>query len=1175
MRLEKIKLSGFKSFVDPTVLELRSSLVAVVGPNGCGKSNIIDAIRWVMGESSAKNLRGESMSDVIFNGSSARKPVGQASIELVFDNSDGSLGGEYARFSEISVRRQATRDGDSTYFLNNTRCRRKDITDIFLGTGLGPRSYAIIEQGMISRVIEAKPEELRAFLEEAAGIALYRKRRQETEVRMRHTRENLDRLNDLKQEVEKQLERLARQSQAAQRYKEYQATHHRLEAELSALRWRVFDEQEKTHAQEIRTLTNQLEEKHALRASIDLSLQKLRILHTEKIDAWKSVQSHFYDLGTQIARFEQTLQHHRERRETLEKERLQAEAHYQQNLRQIEQDEGRYSELKTALSAIKPNSEASQKALKEAEQVLLKAQEAIQYWSQGFEQFQQEAHKPQRSAEVEKARIEQLEKQSRDAKCQIDRLQKEYSSIDLTSAEQQLLSLEQQKLTQEAGSHTILSELQQLKAKIVEAQEHVMTDSQSLDDCRSRLQTFKGRLASLEALQQAALGKTNALTQAWLAANDLTDASRLIDALSVEPGFERALETVLGSALEAVCVPSISAIAAMTDDLKDNHLILLEGAAPLKMGNTHIHAESSGQWLLDKVQCTVDMTPLLSGVWVVDELSEALLKRSALLPGESVITKSGVWLGQNWLKIYRGTEGHTGVLAREAELKALVENIATVQAQTLALEQSLRDYRGTIASLESKRDILQQNQQTQARAVNQLSSEITVARNRIEQFKNRAFQLEADSIEQTQKADLAEEEIALARMRLQVALDEIAHFNAKRIALQTERNALQELLHNANHEKNAAQTAAHALALQEQAYVTQQQAMEQGLQRLVVQKNTLQERCSALQSELENLKAPERDIRSQLEILLEKRLTAENSLTLARVELDELEQTLQVQETQRSLIEEATTAIRSQLETTRLARQAIEVRAQTLQEKLLTLGVTIEQILETLPPEAKESEYENHLDEVTKRIDRLGPINLAAIEEYQSESERKAYLDSQHQDLTEALDTLENAIRKIDKETRVRFKETFDKVNSEFQSLFPALFGGGEASLELKGEDLLDAGIAVMARPPGKRNSSIHLLSGGEKALTAVAMVFAIFQLNPAPFCLLDEVDAPLDDANVGRFCTLVKRLSDSVQFIFVTHNKLAMEMAHHLVGVTMKEPGVSRLVSVDIEEAAALVAHA
>ncbi|HXH55641.1 MAG TPA: chromosome segregation protein SMC [Gammaproteobacteria bacterium] len=1167
MRLDKIKLAGFKSFVDPTVLELRSPLVAVVGPNGCGKSNIIDAIRWVMGESSAKNLRGESMADVIFNGSSTRKPVGQATIELVFDNSDGSLGGEYARFAEISIKRQGTRDGQSAYFLNGTRCRRKDITDVFLGTGLGPRSYAIIEQGMISRVIEARPEELRAFFEEAAGISLYRKRRHETEIRMRHTRENLERLSDLRQELEKQLERLKRQSESAVRYQEYKIEHDRLEAELAALRWQVYNQKLQERAAEIRNLSIGLEEKLAMRTSLDLALEKQRILHTEKMDSWKIEQAEYYDLGTQIARIEQALQYHRERETALESDFSLTEQSYQRAGEQQRADEDRLSALKVAFENLEPNLESAKDFLEKSLSVQIEADEAMRNWNQSFEAFQQAAENPQRTAEVEKARIEQLERQSRDAKAQLDRLQREYADIDVARLEQNIAALEEERLEKTSTTNSA-STLGVISTALIEARDLIATKNQRLDALRGQLQTGLGRLASLEALQQAALGKTNDVVQGWLKSHNLLEAERLGQVLSVEPGYERAVETVLGSALEALCVPGIPAIAALVGELPSGNLAFIGADSFLDRGADHANRPDS---LASKIKTDYSMDALFAGITVTDELLDALNKQKSLKAGESVVTREGIWLGSNWLKVFRGNDGHSGVLAREAELKALTALIEMHRSEIADIEVALAAAREEIANLEQKREECHQAQQAEARILNELTSKISTDRARLEHQRTRMARLLSESADQRQKLDLAEEETAISRLHLQTALDAMEGFTKQRVLLQAERDNLRDVVRNANQNASEAKEKAHALALKEQTLVTQIKAIAEGLQRLEQQQEVIEERKIALQTQLQALNEPKILDRMRLDELLEKHVIAEDLVNQSRTALDALELEGRSLEKQRNVLEADAQRFRSELEEVKMDWQAIEVRCQTIQEQF---GETanIAQVLQTVPLEATEPVWAESLEQVTKRIERLGAINMAAIEEYQSESERKLYLDSQNKDLTEALETLENAIRKIDKETRERFKDTFDKVNTQFKILFPILFGGGQANLELMGEDILEAGVTVMARPPGKRNSSIHLLSGGEKALTAVALVFAIFQLNPAPFCLLDEVDAPLDDANVVRFCDLVKKLSETVQFIFISHNKLAMEIAHHLVGVTMKEPGVSRLVSVDVEEAVALV---
>jgi chromosome segregation protein len=1176
MRLKKIKLAGFKSFVDPTTLELPSNLVAVVGPNGCGKSNVIDAVRWVMGESSAKNLRGESMSDVIFNGSTSRKPVGQASIEMVFDNSDGTFGGQYASYAEISIRRHATRDNQSNYFLNGTRCRRKDITDIFLGTGLGPRSYAIIEQGMISRVIEAKPEDLRAFLEEAAGISLYRKRRQETETRMRHTRENLARLDDVRQEIEKQLERLKRQSESAERYRQLKQEQDQLEAELSTLRWRILDEQRQERSLLIRTQAAMLEEKMAGRASVDLDLEQLRDTHTEKADTYQKVQGRYYDLGAQIARSEQTLQNIRERQQQLQADLVQTEQSIEHLNAQLGSDSERLETLDKEMSEIGPSALNVSETAHQARALLQKSEEAMRSWTEGFEEFQRQAEIPQRTAEVEKARIEQFDKQSREADAQLKRLQHEWGQLETVVDDQDIVLLEKELLDREQEGEHRTQTLSSLQQSLTDIHRRYETITQVLDEAKGKRHSLKGRLVSLEALQQAALGKTDGVITAWLKKAELDTRPRLGQELEVEPGYECAVETVLGSALEAVC---LNGLDGMTDKLAE----LERGSLTFIDADTNVQESGSsasvglilnkGTLLSSKIKTTLPVQDFCAGVYVVDELHQALRMRHQLSAMESIITRDGLWCGPHWLRVYRGEEGQSGVLARETEIKSLHENLEALDETITDLEHQYEDNRQRRIQLEQEREVISRSEHDQVHVIKKLSAKLSTERSRLEHVRERLSRIEIDIIEQKQKLSMGQEDTAIARLKLQSALDAMSDFIERRAGLQAERDTLRNLVQQSTREMREAEEQAHHFALKEQALKSQREATILGIERLKEHALSAGERGKNLHIALKECVDPQAELREMLETQLDQRLREEDVLNRAREALDHLEQKLRHLEKQRTQFEQEAEHIRSQLDQTRMDWQALEVRQQTVQEKLTTLGVDVTQMLQTLPNEANENEWNQRLEQVISRIQRLGAINLAAIEEYQTEQERKNYLDSQYQDLTSALETLENAIRKIDKETRLRFKETFEKVNAEFQVLFPRLFGGGQAYLDLVGDDLLEAGVSVMARPPGKRNSSIHLLSGGEKALTAVAMVFAIFQLNPAPFCMLDEVDAPLDDANVGRFSQLVKHMSSNVQFIFVTHNKIAMETATHLIGVTMKEPGVSRLVSVDVSEAVELVA--
>lgn len=1170
MRLKKIKLAGFKSFVDPTTVHIPSNLVGVVGPNGCGKSNVIDAVRWVMGESSAKNLRGDSMTDVIFNGSTSRKPVGQASIELVFDNTENKLGGQYAQFNEISIKRLVSRDGQSNYYLNGARCRRRDITDIFLGTGLGPRSYSIIEQGMISRLVEAKPVELRVFFEEAAGISKYKERRRETENRMSHTRDNLDRLNDLREELDKQLHHLQRQARAAERYKELKQEERLLRAQLQALRWRSLDQAVGESEQAIRAADTRLEGEIARLRSVDTEMEKLRAAHTEAGDTLSEVQGRFYGLGADIARVEQAIQHNRERRAELDNDLKQAERVWQDLQHHLETDQRRIGEFEARLAELDPALEEAREAEEISALRLGEAEESMQTWQAEWDAFTESSSTPSQRAQVERTRIQHLEQRIHTYQHRLGRLDQERAALSPGDLELEIarLEAEQEKLDEEIEQ--LQARLSEVNGSITARREQNRHITAELDTARSRQQQLRGRHASLEALQQAALGKGSGAAAEWLHKQGLEGRQRLAEGLRVSEGWEPAVETVLGHNLQAVCVDGLAAVADALESLGKGRLTFFDTAMSAAGSGT---ARAGAVPLASLVRAPWPLESLLDGVHAVEDLAAALALHGELGPRESVITRDGIWLGRGWLRVSREQDEQAGVLAREQELERLEAELDRVSELTAELAESLEQGRETLRGLEEQRDTLQHDATQLSRRHADLRAQLSGRQARLEQFRSRLERIESEIGEGRDHIAQSEREVNEARGALEAALEAMAEHEARREAQVTRRDALRAQLQEARQRAAGDRDKVHQLALETRSLHTQVDSTRRGLERMEAQLEGLAERREALLRQLTECESPITELNRELEQLLDRRLEVEKELSAARAGLEGIEHQLRELESSRGGADQRVAEVRAELEQARMRWQELKVRRQTLEEQVIQGGFEVQPLLEELPETAAEAEWEQSLEQVNSRIQRLGPINLAAIDEYKVQSERKTYLDSQHADLTEALETLENAIRRIDRETRTRFRETFDKVNDGLKQMFPRLFGGGHAYLELTGEDVLDAGVSIMARPPGKRNSTIHLLSGGEKALTAVALVFSIFELNPAPFCMLDEVDAPLDDANVGRFCTMVKEMSERVQFVFITHNKTTMEMAQHLSGVTMQEPGVSRLVSVDVQEAVALVA--
>ncbi len=1171
MRLLKIKLAGFKSFVDPTTIPVPSSLVGIVGPNGCGKSNVIDAVRWVMGESSAKSLRGESMADVIFTGSTARKPVGQASVELVFDNSDGSLGGQYASYAEISIRRQVARDGQSTYFLNGTRCRRRDITDIFLGTGLGPRSYAIIEQGMISRLIDAKPDELRVFLEEAAGISKYKERRREAENRLRHTRENLSRLNDLRDEIAKQLDRLQRQARAAERYRELKEEQRRLQAEHLVLRLRALDREAEAVRVRLRERETALEAATADLRALEAEMERGRERQVEANETFNEVQGRFYHLGADLSRVEQSIQYARDQRRRQEGELQEVGAAVAGIEAHIARDREHLAELESSLAAKEPELERLQAAAEASAGELARVEEAMRDWEGRWEAFTERAAEPPRTAQVERTRIDHLEREVLRLRERIGRLGEERAALGDAAPEEgelEALAREGEALARDTAQRQ--AELDAALGEIGELRRRIAAEVAALDEGRAQLQARRGRLASLEALQQDALGAGEESVAGWLQAQGLAQAPRLAQQLEVEPGWERAVEAVLGRHLEAVCRPGIDGVLDALVQLDAGTLTLID---PERLGDGPGGADADAPALADKVRAPWPVGALFAGIHAAADLSAALAIRARLAPGESVVTPEGLWLGTGWVRVARGDSGHTGVLLRGREINELQDVIQRESQEIARAQDALDGLRADLHEAEDRRERLQAEVNRLHQRHSEVRAEHDTRRARLEQRRERAAAAERESAELEARVADGEGEIGAARGRLEAALEASARLETERAALTEERERLRDERQAARERARSDREAGHELALQVEAQRSARAATGQNLGRMEQQLAGFAERRARLEHALAEGVAPLEELERELAVLLERRSGVEAELADARRAVEAIDETLRGQEQERVQIEGRIEAARGAVEGERLALQELKVRRQSLEEQLAETGAGFEELDRALAADADPEAWAEQVAAVEQRIQRLGAINLAAIEEFEQEQERKRYLDAQHEDLTEAVTTLENAIRKIDRETRALFKDTFDRVNTVLQQTFPRLFGGGHAYMEMTGEEVLDAGVAVLARPPGKRVTNIHLLSGGEKALTAVALVFAIFELNPAPFCMLDEVDAPLDDTNVGRFCDLVREMSERVQFVFITHNKVTMEMANQLTGVTMNEPGVSRLVAVDIDQAVRMAA--
>ncbi len=1165
MRLTHIKLAGFKSFVDPTHIPVPGQLVGVVGPNGCGKSNGIVAIGWVLGESSAKQLRGEHMQDVIFNGSGDRKPVGRASVELIFDNSLGKAAGAWSAYAEISVKRVLERDGESSYFLNNLHVRRRDVADIFLGTGLGGRGYAIIEQGMISRIIEAKPEDLRSFLEEAAGVSKYRERRRETELRLNDTRENLLRVEDIRQELGKQLEHLESQAEKAGRYREFEASLKRTQQLLWMLRKRDAQAQRSRIGREVETLGIELEAETARLRDAEKRVEELRSRHYGASDAVHSAQGALYEVNAEIARIEQQIQYLRDSRSRAEQQlnSLRAQQAEQQE-RQRSLEEARDSnvlalaqstellvELEEALRESHAALPVAEREHNAAQDLLARAQEVL---TQAEQQLRLEDTRKGHSDKL----LQQLT--SRRARLDEERDALEIPNLsELVRLESEIRELGHELEGRREAFQQCESALPTLEQSLHEAEE-------SAEQVQQRMHQLDARLTALQSLQDQ-VSRAGEL-EPWLDRNDLRRNAHLWQGIRIREGWDNALEAVLRERLNSIGLTDLSQAHAWIAEPPPGKLSFHRVSGAANPGST---APAGLEPLTDYVTCTDAglsgvLNDWLAQVYVLPDPAQGMETAARLPAGALLVSAQGHVFTATSVNFYAADSEIHGILSRQREIESLFAEHTATQTTLSELSRAassqkmeFEERRAEAERLRRQVSDLQEHQHQIKLDHVRLSQQAERLKARGEQIVAELAEIESETrreSEQQAQAALQMDELRAGMRSLLSGVEE-----AKRVhAHATE--ALQAARANAQQAERQQQEA----FFQEKTISSKISDIESSLQVLAQSLTRLREDEQVLVAEVS--KSDESLVQEQLQGQLALRGERELALQRARSELEATEQTLRATEQERLAAEQNLGPARERINELRLKEQEARLAEESFATQLTEAQANEEELLPQLADGVRASKLQGEINRLNEDIAGLGAVNLAALDELASARERKNYLDSQSQDLSEAVETLETAIRKIDRETRERLQETFDTVNRHFGEMFPALFGGGEAKLLMTGEEILDAGVQVIARPPGKRNASIHLLSGGEKALTALSLVFSMFQLNPAPFCLLDEVDAPLDDSNTERFCGLVKKMAAKTQFMFITHNKITMEMANQLIGVTMQEQGVSRVVAVDVDEA-------
>jgi chromosome segregation protein len=1164
LRLTHINLAGFKSFVEPTQIPVPGQLVGIVGPNGCGKSNVIDAVRWVLGETSARHLRGATMQDVLFNGSGNRKPVNRASVELLFDNSLGKAAGQWSTYAEISVKRVLERDGDSTYYINNIPVRRRDIADIFLGTGLGVRAYAIIEQGMISRVIEAKPEELRVFLEEAAGVSKYRERRKETEARLRDTRENLLRVDDIRQELAKQLEHLAAQAEVARRYHELQADLTTSQNLLWFTRKKEAVAARARHAREVERVGVELESETAKMREAEKRLEELRADHYKAGDALHACQGALYEANAEVARLEQQINHVRENRARIEHhiDTMTTQRDGQQS--QLLASQQGLDEAREARTAADERVNEREVQVRAEQEKLPLAEEAQRAARARREEMRQALARVQQQLQVEEAHgghagrlIEQLTQRG-------ERLQAEKSALPAADAGR-IAELARLIEEGEARLAAARGELQATEEGAVRQEQAVREMQDALEAATRHLAASRARLQALQQLQEK-LTRGGDLER-WLEAQGLKEARRFWQGVDIAAGWEDALEAVLRERLNALALEHIDAGAAWLAAPPPGKLTLIDGAAP---GVTH-DAVAGFDALSRQVTCRDArlagvVADWLHGVYTVPDNAAGMARRAALPAGAMLVTPQGAVFTRHGVSFHAPDNELHGVISRQREVESLRDDTRRLDAAAdeaaARVDEARHDAEARRARIVELRHAAGEAQaalhaaQVESVRVNEEARRITQ--------RGEQIAAELDDV----RAQIAMESESRAR-----AMALIETLRAEQSALsgcaeQSEQEALaaeSTLAEQRRHAEEARRAQQEAVFAQRE-IVNRIHGIESAIQRLTASIVSLEDSISGSRNDLVGY--DDAPWQAQLQTVLETRVTRETALAAARDDVEAKETRLREVDQERMGYEARLAPLRERIHEVSLKEQEARMTEEQYAQQLIDAQADEEALANLLEKGTRSGALQTEINRLSEEIRGLGAVNLAALEELAAATERRDYLDAQSRDLTEAMGTLEDAIKRIDRETRERLQSTFDEVNRHFSEMFPALFGGGQAKLTLSGEEILDCGVLVTAQPPGKKNASIHLLSGGEKALTAMALVFSIFKLNPAPFCLLDEVDAPLDDSNTERFCELVKKMSATSQFLFISHNKITMEIANQLLGITMQEAGVSRVVAVDIEEA-------
>ena len=1168
MRLNSIKLSGFKSFADPTNFLLPGQLVGVVGPNGCGKSNIIDAVRWVLGESRASELRGESMQDVIFNGTTSRKPSSRASVELVFDNASHRAGGQWNQFAEIAVKRVLTRDGTSSYYINNQPVRRRDVQDVFLGTGLGPRAYAIIGQGTISRIIESKPEELRLFLEEAAGVSKYKERRRETGNRLGDTRENLTRVEDILRELNANLEKLERQAEVAQRFKDLQSTSTLKQHQLWFLKRAEAEVNQTQLQQQTEQASNALEAKTAELRHTESQIETLRQAHYDSGEQVNQAQGQLYQATAEVGRLEAEIRFVVEGRQRA-----------QERLQQIQAQMAQWSEQAAQANA---QTQALTVEQSQAQTLLENTQQQRQTLAQQQPAFEKDWRDALKVSQDQAALVTQVQQhiqvlaaEQRGLQDQLSQLEQRQNRLQLdqhalTAPDNSHIDrLETQLLQAQTAAQQLSQDLQNLEAQTPGLEEERKTAQDNSNQQSAKLVELQARHQALMALQEKL--RTDERLVPWLAKHGLQTLKPLWSRVNVTPGWEQAFEAALRERLAALEVSKLDTVKSFASDVPLAKLSFYSPSVSVSSKKAGSLAPLLDQLKVDDAALKGLLAEWLTGCYTAPNLDTALSLRDKLQPGEQLFIPQGHAVGLHSVHFYAQDSEQAGLLARAQEIENLEKQI---RAQSLMVEEArshLARAESAASQAASQRSQLRhQSSEAQAKShalnvdVLRLQQQAQQVRERQGQLATEAGELQSQAATLEQKQQAAQAKFEELDLQLAQTQERHAQLQDASLAKEKEFQSLRETLQQTDKQCQEVEFQVRSLQARQQELQRTQDTAAKQIENLNNEQSRQQEELNVLS---------DTTARAGLQDALALQLERETLLASKRNEYDDLTNRLRTSNEERLKIEHQLEPLRQRIVDTQLKAQAARLGFEQYDQLLQDAQTDLEAVAASIEEASvKLAGLSNDIDQLQREIQSLGAVNLAALEELGTARERKTFLDAQSADLNEAITTLEDAIRKIDGETRQLLGDTFETVNQHFGRMFPELFGGGTAKLVMTGDEILDSGVQVMAQPPGKKNQTIYLLSGGEKALTAIALVFAIFQLNPAPFCLLDEVDAPLDDANTDRYAKLVTRMSGETQFLYISHNKIAMEMAEQLIGVTMQEQGVSRIVAVDMESAVNLV---